>query len=393
MGLSPKSRPDIIADARQNFSQVFGGNCRVFRAPGRVNLIGEHTDYNLGFVMPAAVDLYCAVAVAPRSDRELHAHSAHFGEEVVIDLESPSPLPRGDWSDYVIGTAVALENSGYELRGANLVVSGEVPLGSGLSSSAAIEVSTGAAVLAISSQALDRKQLALACQRAENEFVGARCGIMDQFISAHGRSAHALMLDCRSLESQLLPIPSGLRLLVANTGVKHQHAAGEYNARRQQCEEGVRLLSSATPGIHSLRDVSAAQLEQNLHLLPELIYKRCRHVVRENERVLQMAKALSAGDGEAVGKTMAESHRSLREDYEVSCTELDIMVEIAAGLRGVIGARMTGGGFGGCTVNLVAGQEAGSVQLELMRQYEARTGIRPEVYVLHATDGVTEVST
>jgi galactokinase len=201
------------------------------------------------------------------------------------------------------------------------------------------------------------------------------------------------MLDCRSLESTLLPIPSGLRLLVANTGVKHQHAAGEYNARRQQCEEGVRLLSSAMPGIHSLRDVSAAQLEQNSGLLPELIHKRCRHVVAENERVLQMAKALSTGDVESVGKNMAESHRSLREDYEVSCTELDIMVEIAVGLPGVVGARMTGGGFGGCTVNLVAAQQAESIQVQLTRQYEARTGIRPEVYVLHATDGVTEVST
>jgi galactokinase len=392
MGLSPKSRPDITADARQNFSRVFGGTCRVFRAPGRVNLIGEHTDYNLGLVMPAAVDLYCAVAIAARSDRELHAYSAHFGDKVGIDLESPRPSPRGDWSDYVIGTALALQNSGYELRGADLVVSGEVPLGSGLSSSAAIEVSTGAALLAISGQALDRKQLALACQRAENEFVGARCGIMDQFISAHGRSAHALMLDCRSLESRLLPVPPGLRLLVANTGVKHQHAAGEYNARRQQCEEGVRLLASAIPGIHSLRDVSAAQLEQNRRLLPELIYKRCRHVVSENERVLHMAKGLSTGDVESVGKNMAESHRSLREDYEVSCSELDIMVEIAAGLRGVIGARMTGGGFGGCTVNLVDAQQAEFTPLELTRQYQGRTGIRPEVYVLNATDGVTEAS-
>ena len=392
MGLSPKSRLDITDEARQNFSQVFDGKCRVFRAPGRVNLIGEHTDYNLGFVMPAAVDLYCAVAIAPRGDRELHAYSAHFGEKVVTDLESPSPSPRGDWSDYVMGTAFVLANSGYDVRGANLVVSGEVPLGSGLSSSAAIEVSTGAALLAIRNQALDRKQLALACQRAENEFVGARCGIMDQFISAHGRSAHALMLDCRSLESTLLPIPSRLRLLVANTGVKHQHAAGEYNARRQQCEEGLRLLSSAMPEIHSLRDVRAAQLEQNSRLLPELIYKRCRHVVAENERVLQMAKALSTGDVESVGNNMAESHRSLREDYEVSCAELDIMVEIAVGLPGVVGARMTGGGFGGCTVNLVEAHQAESIQVQLTRQYEARTGIRPEVYVLNATDGVTEVS-
>jgi len=389
---SPKSRHRISDDAKDKFSQVFGGACRIFRAPGRVNLIGEHTDYNLGFVMPAAVDLYCAVAIAPRNDRELHAYSAHFGEKVVIDLEPPGPSPRGDWSDYAIGTAVALENFGYALRGANLVVSAEVPLGSGLSSSAAIEVSTGAALLNIGGHTLDRKQLALACQRAENEFVGARCGIMDQFISAHGRSAHALMLDCRSLDSDLLPIPSGVRLLVANTGVEHQHAAGEYNARRQQCEEGVRLLSAALPGIRSLRDLSAEQLERNKSGLPELIYRRCHHVVSENQRVFEMAEALAQGDLQSVGNLMGDSHRSLRDDYQVSCAELDIMVEIAAGLHGVVGARMTGGGFGGCTVNLVDAREAELIEHELARQYEARTGIRPEAYVLNATDGVTEVS-
>jgi len=388
----PQTRLPVTDVARQTFAQVFGGPRRIFRAPGRVNLIGEHTDYNLGFVMPAAVDLYCSVAIAARSDRELHVYSAHFAEKLVCDLEPPHPSPRGDWSDYVIGTAIALENSGFELRGANLVVSGEVPLGSGLSSSAAIEVSTGAALLNVSGHTLDRKQLALACQSAENEFVGARCGIMDQFISALGQASHALMLDCRSLEATSLPIPSDVRLLVSNTGVKHQHAAGEYNARRRQCEEGVRLLSSALPGLQSLRDVSAAQLEQHKRLLPDLTYKRCRHVVTENERVLQMADSLAQGNLASVGKLMADSHRSLRDDYEVSCAELDTMVDIAAGLPGVIGARMTGGGFGGCTVNLVEGRAAKSVGRELMAQYEARTGIRPETYILNATDGVTEVT-
>src|SRR5882672_8269435 len=254
--------------------------------------------------MPAAVDLYCAVAIAPRSDRELHVYSAHFAEKLVCDLEPPSPSPRGDWSDYVIGTAIALEDSGFELRGANLVVSGEVPLGSGLSSSAAIEVSTGAALLRIAGHVLDRKQLALACQRAENEFVGTRCGIMDQFISAHGVAGHALMLDCRNLDATSLPIPADLRLLICNTGVKHQHAAGEYNARRQQCEQGVRLLASAVPGIQSLRDVSVPELEKHQGVLTEVIYKRCRHVVTENERVLHMVDALAQGNLQSVGELM-----------------------------------------------------------------------------------------
>jgi galactokinase len=389
---SPQTRLPVTESARQTFAQVFGGPCRLFRAPGRVNLIGEHTDYNSGFVMPAAIDLYCAVAIAPRGDHELHVYSAHFAEKFVCDLEPPSPSPRGDWSDYVIGTAIALEDSGFELRGANLVVSGEVPLGSGLSSSAAIEVSTGAALLRIAGHVLDRRQLALACQRAENEFVGARCGIMDQFISAHGVAGHALMLDCRNLEATSLPIPADLRLLVCDTGVKHQHAAGEYNARRRQCEEGVRLLASVIPEIQSLRDVSVAELEKHKCVLTELIYKRCRHVVTENERVLQMADALAQGNLRSVGELMAESHLSLRDDYEVSCAELDIMVEIAARLPGVIGARMTGGGFGGCTVNLVEARAAESVEQGLMAQYEARTGIRSEAYVLSATEGVTEMT-
>jgi galactokinase len=389
---APQTRLPLSHDARQTFERVFGGPCRIFRGPARVNLIGEHTDYNLGFVMPAAIDLYCSVAIAPRRDRELHVYSAQFAEKFVCDLEPPSPSPRGDWSDYVIGTAIALENSGRRLRGANLVVSGNVPLGSGLSSSAAIEVSTGAALLNVSGHTIDRMQLALACQRAENEFVGARCGIMDQFISAHGQTGHALMLDCRSLEATALPIPADLRLLVSNTGVKHQHAAGEYNARRRQCEEGVRLLSSALPDLQSLRDVGAAQLEQHKHLLPDLTYKRCQHVVTENERVLQMANALTNGNLASVGQLMADSHRSLRDDYDVSCAELDTMVEIAAGLPGVIGARMTGGGFGGCTVNLVDSPTADSVERELAAQYQARTGIHPETYILNATDGVTEVT-
>jgi len=356
-----------------------------------VNVIGEHTDYNLGFVMPAAIGLYCWVGIAPRADRELHIYSSQFDQKAVVDLDSPSLAPRGDWSDYVVGTAVALEKSGYKLRGANLVAGGDVPLGSGLSSSAAIEVSTGFAFLTISGHDVDRMQLALACQRAENEFVGARCGIMDQFISAHGRAGHALMLDCRTLEATAFPLPDKVQLLVCNTGVKHSHAAGEYNARRKQCEEGVRLLSSEIAGIQSLRDVDSAQLHRHKNVLPGLIYWRCRHVVSENERVQRMARALEKADLPAIGKLMADSHRSLRDDYQVSCPELDIMVEIAAGLPGVIGARMTGGGFGGCTVNLVDSQAAESVRRSVVEQYEARTRIRPETYVLPATGGAAEV--
>ena len=374
------------------FEQVFGGPSRLYRAPGRVNLIGEHTDYNQGFVMPAAIGLYCWVAIGPREDRKLQVYSSEFEATVSVELDDATISRRGDWSDYVVGTALALENSGYRLSGANIVVRGQVPIGSGLSSSAAIEVSTGYALLDLNKEKIDLKQLALACRQAENEFVGARVGIMDQFISTHGRAGHALMLDCRSLESKALPIPPGVLLGICNTGVKHQLAGGEYNARRAQCEEGVRRLASVLTGIQALRDVTLPQLEQHKGLLPEVIYRRCRHVVTENERVLQAAEALLKGNLPALGTLMAESHRSLRDDYEVSCIELDTMVEIAGAQPGVIGARMTGGGFGGCTINLVRADAAEAFKASVASEYEKRTHIRPDIYTVCPTDGVQPVA-
>jgi galactokinase len=232
------------------------------------------------------------------------------------------------------------------------------------------------------------RKLALACQFAENEFVGARCGIMDQFISAHGRAGHALMLDCRSLESQSLPLPDGMRLVVCNTGVKHSIAGGEYNERRAQCEQGVHLLSKPLPGIQALRDVTSSQLEEHKRVLPELIYRRCRHVIRENERVQLAAEALDGGNFNLFRDQMTASHCSLRDDFEVSCPELDIMVEIAAAQTGMMGARMTGGGFGGCTVNLVESDAAQEFAASVGSEYERRTGIRAEVYVLQTAEGV-----
>jgi len=381
-----------IARPEKLFEQLFGGPSRLYRAPGRVNLIGEHTDYNQGFVMPAAIDLYCWVAIAARSDRRLEIHSSEFGDTVSVDLNDTALSRRSDWSDYVVGTALALQNSGFELCGANIVVRGQVPIGSGLSSSAAIEVSTGYALLDVSKARIDLKRLAIICRQAENEFVGARVGIMDQFISAHGRAGHALLLDCRSLESKALPIPSGVLLGVCNTGVKHQHAAGEYNVRRAQCEEGVRRLSSVLPGIQSLRDVTRFELQQHKSLLPEVIYRRCRHVVTENERVQHAAEALLNGDLRALGALMADSHRSMRDDYEISCSELDTMVEIASAQQGVIGSRMTGGGFGGCTINLIHADAAESFRLLVAAEYEKRTHIRPDIYIVSASDGVHAVA-
>jgi galactokinase len=384
--------PDGRIHLQKLFDQLFGGSSRLYRAPGRVNLIGEHTDYNQGFVMPAAIEIYCWVAIAARDDRKLQIHSSEFDATVSVDLDDPDLTRRGDWSDYVVGTALALQNSGYQLRGANILVRGQVPIGSGLSSSAAIEVSTGYALLDVSRAKINLTKLALACRQAENEFVGARVGIMDQFISAHGRAGHALMLDCRSLESKALPIPPGVLLGICNTGVKHQLAGGEYNVRRAQCEQGVKRLSSVLPEIQALRDVTLCQLDQHKTLLPEAIYHRCRHVVTENERVQQAADALLNRDLSTFGRLMAESHRSLRDHYQVSCAELDTMVEIACAQPGVIGARMTGGGFGGCTVNLVHADAAEKFKLAVAAEYEKRTQIRPDIYVVATTEGVHAVT-
>ncbi len=378
----------VIAEPEIAFRKIFGGHPRLYRAPGRVNLIGEHTDYNQGFVLPAAVDLYCWTAAAARPDRRLQIHSTNLSQSVFVNLDDKPLSRRGDWSDYVVGTAVALENTGYRLTGADLLVSSEVPLGSGLSSSAAIEVSTGYALLDISATKVDPLRLAMACHQAENDFVGARVGIMDQFVSANGRAGHALMLDCRSFAATALLIPPQLRLVVCNTGVKHELGGGEYNQRRAQCEEGVRLLSSAFPAIQALRDVGSDQLDRCKELLPELIYWRCRHVVTENERVQRTADAFFAGDMSMIGRLMAESHQSMRDDHEISCAELDLMVEIARVQPGLIGARMTGGGFGGCTVNLVQADGVDEFRLSVAAQYEKHTHTSPEIYVLSASDGV-----
>lgn len=387
-----KGKGDVAAgDLRDLFRKIFGSDARLYRAPGRVNLIGEHTDYNQGFVMPAAIDLYCWAAIAPRQDRQLKLSSTNFEGSTVIDLDDV-PRQRGDWTDYIVGTAVALEKRGHKLQGAEILVHGEVPIGSGLSSSAAIEVSTGYALLDMNGIKVDRTELAVSSREAENEFVGARVGIMDQYIAANGKDGHAILLDCRSLQGSELPIPQDVRLVVCNTGVKHQHAGGEYNARRAQCEEGVQRLSAVLPWIESLRDVTMSQLEQHKALLPEVIYRRCRHVVTENQRALETAEALRNREMTKAGKLMAGSHESLRDDYEVSCAELDAMVEIAQRQPGVIGARMTGGGFGGCTINLVQAEASPAFKDAVATEYEARIKLHPEIYVLHATRGVHAVT-
>lgn len=378
----------IIAE---KFRARYGANPRVYRAPGRVNLIGEHTDYNDGFVMPAAIEFHCWVAASPRQDRKLVISSEEFPEVVEAELSQDAPHPTHTWSDYSVGVAAQLEEAGFALTGANLLIHGEVPIGAGVSSSASIEVATALALAGESGLSIDRITLARICQRAENDFVGMRCGIMDQFISLHGRSNHALMLDCRSLSFELVPIPESVRLVICNTGVKHKLAGGEYNRRREECEEAVRSLAKVLPRIRALRDVNMEQLEQNRRVLSEVAYKRAHHVVTENARVLEGMEALRKGDLQRFGQCMAESHRSLRDMFEVSCAELDLMVELANREPGVYGARMTGGGFGGATVNLVDERPAETFAVNIAKAYRDKTGIACATYICMPADGASLV--
>ena len=373
------------------FSSRFGGPASVYRAPGRVNLIGEHTDYNDGFVLPATIGFSCWVAIGGRNDRKINIYSENYDESFEADLDTLKVHATGKWADYPLGVAWALENAGYRVQGANLYLLGEVPLGAGLSSSASVEVSTAYALLDLAHQPFEATKAALLCQKAENEFVGAHCGIMDQFVSCHGRVGSALLLDCRSLEFRLLQLPPEVHMVICNTMVQHKLGGSEYNVRRAQCEEGVRLLSKALPGIRALRDVSQDDLERNRGLLSETVFRRCRHVVSENARVLQAVAALEAGQIEALRQLTAASHRSLREDYEVSCRELDIMVDLAVKQKGVFGARMTGGGFGGCTINLVKAVDSDEFRRRVGQEYEAATGLIPNIYVCEASQGAEKV--
>jgi galactokinase len=385
------STDDAVRRLEESFTRIFAASPRIYRAPGRVNLIGEHTDYNDGFVMPAAIGFYTWIAASARDDRKLVVRSENFQEQFEFSFDSMPAHGSHSWSDYVVGVAQILEVSGRRLSGANLLIHGNVPQGAGLSSSASLEVAVASALLDLSRSPVEPKELALLCQSAENEFVGARCGIMDQFIAVHGQRGRALLLDCRSLEFRLLPLPEEASLVICNTMVRHSLAAGEYNKRRAECEEGVRLLARHRPGVRALRDVALSDLVALGQELPPAVVRRCRHVIGENERVTQASKALERGDLEEFGLLMHQSHASLRDDYEVSCPELDLMVELARQLRGVYGARMTGGGFGGCTVNLVRNECVEEFRAAIAEGYKGAANTAPEIYVCSTADGVRRV--
>ncbi len=362
----------------------------VVRAPGRVNLMGEHTDYNDGYVLPVALDRAAWIAAAPIEEREVRVYALDMASGVTFSLENIPPSD-GNWADYPRGVAWVLQERGLHLAGMEAVLTSSVPVGSGLSSSAAVEVAFAYTWQRLSGFRLNRRDLALACQRAENVYVGVNCGIMDQMASALGAKGHALLLDCRTLETETVPLPRGVAIVVADTGVRRQLAASEYNVRRSQCERAVQLLSTDLPGIRALRDVTPQDLERLKKRLPEVIYRRARHVVNDNARVFQVKKALQQGDLATVGALMRACHISLRDDYEVSSPELDALAEAAWKVEGCYGSRLTGAGFGGCTVSLVAEGAVPDFQAYVAAAYEKAFSRRPEIYVCQAADGVKRV--
>jgi galactokinase len=387
-GNSPPGASTPSAESlKEGFRRKFGGEPLVFRAPGRVNLIGEHTDYNDGFVMPVALQFATWAAIGPRSDQAVHVYSENFGEDRQFFLQDIKAQPSKHWSDYVRGVAAVLQGKDRALRGANLYIAGDVPLGSGLSSSASLEVACAFAFLGLAGDEFDRLKIAKACQMAEHVYAGMKCGIMDQFAACFARAGHALLLDCRSLESQLLPLQQDAKIVICNSLQTHHLASSEYNQRRKQCEAGVQALQAHLPGISALRDVSIEDLERHRSVLTDVVYRRCRHVCSENRRVQDAARCLESGNLDGFGELMGESHHSLRDDYQVSCRELDILVEIASGIEGVLGARMTGGGFGGSTVNLVRSSAVPEFEKVVRREYERATGRIPPIHVCSAAEG------
>jgi galactokinase len=359
---------------------------RVVRAPGRVNLIGEHTDYNEGLVLPAAIDLEIRIAYIPTDDGRVELTRLEGRERDGFDLDALPPK-AGRWLDYVVGTAWALNEAGLALTGLRGVIASSLPAGAGLSSSAAIELASAWALLDNPAATIDPFALARLCQRAENGFVGVQSGLMDQFAVACGVAGCAVLLDCRSLEWRAIEMPPDVELVVCHTGSPRHLERSEYNLRRSQCDAAVAELAVLDPSIRSLRDVTPERLAKAAGRLDPIAFRRAEHVVTENARVEATIAALAAGDTDAIGRLFAESHASLRDRFEVSSPELDAMVEIATGVPGVMAARMTGAGFGGCTVNLVRPGAIGALRAAVERDYPARTGLTPRVLPVHTAAG------
>lgn len=375
------------ARAAAAYRRQFGSEPTLLvRAPGRVNLIGEHTDYNDGFVLPCAIDRDTVVAAGLADDGRLRSVAADFaGEDDDWNMSSGFAAARHGWADYVRGVAAVLCEAGLAPGGARLAIAGNVPLGSGLSSSASLEIAVGSALARLGGSEIDPDRLAQLAQRAENEHVGCQCGIMDQMIAARGIAGHALLIDCRSLVCRAVPLPSDAAVIIAHSGVRHAHAGGEYNDRRRQCEDAARHFSVA-----ALRDLDLITLERGGAGLDPVVLRRARHVVTENARTLAAADALAAGDLPAMGALMAASHLSMRDDFEITVPAVDELVAVMQAAIGPTGgARMTGGGFGGCAVGLAPRDRADAVCNAIAQGYRAPDGSAAEVFVCRATGGVS----
>lgn len=380
---------NVIQEA---FIQQYGGPPElIVRTPGRVNLLGEHTDYNDGFVLPVAIDRATCIAARSRPDRQIHSFTTQFNQTDSFALDQIEESVTNRWSNYIRGVAQQLLARNLPLHGADLLIDSDIPLGSGLSSSAALEVAVGFTFQQLNQWTLPGEELALLAQGAENQFVGVQCGIMDQFIVALGQADHALLIDTRDLSYQLVPLPATVRVVVCDSRVERSLAASAYNQRRAECAEAVTLLRHHLPHITALRDVTADDLARYGATLPPLVLARARHVVSENDRTLAGAAALRAGNLDTFGALMRASHTSLRDGYAVSIRELDVLVEAALKIPGCYGSRLTGAGFGGCTVSLVDADAVEAFQSQVMRSYQAQCGYTAAIYVCAASAGAQQI--
>jgi galactokinase len=379
------TRRERIAD---RFVERFGRQPIVWtQAPGRVDLMGSHTDYNLGFVLTQAIDRNTWIAARPRSDGKVIVQSLNLdgaGEFDLARIEYDTAVP---WTNYVRGVAAVLQEEGHTLRGFEGLIHSTIPFGSGLSSSAALEVATAVLFDTLGELGLGPVQMALLCQRAENEFVGMNCGILDQYSSTMGKAGSVLLLDCRDLSSQTRPVVDGIQVVVCDTRTKRELTGSEYAERRAQCEEGARILAGCHPGVEALRDVSLEQLTAHQSDLSDVVYRRCRFVIEENQRVLDMADALASGDFAGIGNLTAESYTGARDLYEISCSEMEMMMAAMQSGPGVIGARQAGAGFGGCMVAFVEGSKVGAFAWHVEARYRDASGIEPQVYPVQAAAG------
>jgi len=374
---------------KNTFKKLFNAEPILVRSPGRINIIGEHTDYNGGFVMPAAIDKAIYVAISKREDDEIHLFSESYQQ---FDISSVKDLKKSEnsWANYILGVADQLKERGYKLGGFNFYIDGDVPLGAGLSSSAAVECATGFALDQLFSLSVPKMDIALIAQKAEQTFAGVNCGIMDQFASVFGKKDHAIMLDCRSMEYSYIPLKlDGYKLLLLNTNVKHALADSAYNKRRAQCEQGVAWVKEHYPNANTLRDVDLNMLEAYVKPMDIDVYNKCRFVVEEIARLLSAAKQLKNGDLKALGKLMIETHEGLSKEYEVSCKELDFLVDAVKPLDEVLGARMMGGGFGGCTINIVKEEKIADLIEELASKYLLEFGLKLDAYTVQTDNGTS----